>query len=595
MTKESELIDRIKLLERKVQVLEGTLQHRGMLPPPPPLASPGPSPAPARAQAAAVQRSKPAAAPQRDWGMASPVTSSGDLLGVLGILFFVLAAAFLVKLAVDAGWLTPERRFAGGMLGGLGLIAAGFVLERKDKAYASYLPAGGAAVLYLNAYAGHLFYGLYDALPTVGVLAAVTTLTLALYLRWRENAYVVVALFGCYLVPLLIPAVRNEDWVTAYFVVWDVVFAVLAGLARQRWVLLFAAYMALGVFAASHADLGLIGGDAALGSLRSDLGLSAAGPMDQLVFQAVQMVLFMAAAVAFSLGWKQPLTSEESWVCLPLLLFFYGLEYGLLRRIDAASAPWIGLAWAGAVLAVAVAAGKILQRRLPATAMVMAYAAIIVFHAAYLVLLPRDAAPWLGLGLVPLVFVAWRQGHRQPAWMGLAILVACLEALRAFFAWPVDPGTADFALWGPNLGFAVALLGCGLAVDETLADGAPLALFTFAHVQALIGLYRLFQPQSLGAGLPLSVAWSGYGLALVLVGASLKNVDLARSAVVLLLVTAAKALLIDTASSDTVVRVFCYLGLGLLLYASGWFLRRIGSWHEKPGRVAPGAAAGRTR
>jgi hypothetical protein len=591
MARDSELLNRIKVLEQKVQVLEGALQHRGVMPPPLPQVPPVTAPA-----VASGQRPKSVAASVQDRGLASRVTSSSDLLGVLGIVFFVLAAAFLVKLAVDAGWLTPERRFAGGMLGGMALVAAGFGLGRRDKAYASLLPAGGAAVLYMNAYAGHLFYGLYDALPTVGVLAAVTALTLVLYLRWRENAYVVVALFGCYLVPLLVPAVRDEGWMTIYFVVWDVVFAVLAGLSRQRWVLLFAGYMALGVFAASHADLGLFGGNLGMGGLPSDLSLApaAGGPAAQFFFQAVQMALFLAATVFFSVGWKQPMTKEESWVSLPLLLFFYGLEFGLLRRIDVDAAPWIGLAWAAVVLVVAWASGRTLKGGLAALGMVRAYAAVIVFHAGYLVLLPRAVSPWLGILLATGAVVAWRRGLREPAWIVLALVVAGLEALRAVFAWPLDPMSADFALWGPNLGFALLLLGCGLAADESWLPSASLLLFAFAHLQALLGFYRLFGTQNLGAGLTLSVAWSGYGLVLVLAGAAMKNVGLARSAVVLLLLTSVKALLIDTSSADTGVRVFCYLGLGVLLYLSGWLLRRIGSWDTTPAQ-SRSSAAGRTR
>ena len=45
-----------------------------------------------------------------------------NLLGWAGAMALVLAATYLVKLGVDAGWLTPERRMVGAVLGGLVLI-----------------------------------------------------------------------------------------------------------------------------------------------------------------------------------------------------------------------------------------------------------------------------------------------------------------------------------------------------------------------------------------------------------------------------------------------------------------------------------------
>ena len=56
-----------------------------------------------------------------------------SILGWGGALALVLAASYLVRLAIDAGWLTPMRQVALAGMAGLGLIGAGFWLRRADR------------------------------------------------------------------------------------------------------------------------------------------------------------------------------------------------------------------------------------------------------------------------------------------------------------------------------------------------------------------------------------------------------------------------------------------------------------------------------
>ncbi len=84
----------------------------------------------------------------------------GNWLGIIGVLCFVLAAGFIIKLSIETGWLTPARQIGIAVLFGLSLIAVGFRLMKSDRGYASLLPAAGIVVLYLSAFAGHLLYQL---------------------------------------------------------------------------------------------------------------------------------------------------------------------------------------------------------------------------------------------------------------------------------------------------------------------------------------------------------------------------------------------------------------------------------------------------
>jgi hypothetical protein len=84
---------------------------------------------------------------------------------------FVLASAYLIRLAIDADWLTPERQVGLAAMFGMVLIGIGFVLQEKYSRYASLLPACGIVVLFLTNYGAHLYHRIIGPLPaTVGVV-----------------------------------------------------------------------------------------------------------------------------------------------------------------------------------------------------------------------------------------------------------------------------------------------------------------------------------------------------------------------------------------------------------------------------------------
>jgi uncharacterized membrane protein len=84
----------------------------------------------------------------------------GNVLGWGGAIALLLAASYLIRLAIDSGWLTPLRQIACAAIFGLMLIGSGFALRRNDRDYAGLLPAAGIAVLFLTIYGGHLYHHL---------------------------------------------------------------------------------------------------------------------------------------------------------------------------------------------------------------------------------------------------------------------------------------------------------------------------------------------------------------------------------------------------------------------------------------------------
>ena len=61
----------------------------------------------------------------------SPVAVT-QILGWSGAAALVLAAIYFIRLAVDAGWLTPERQVGLAALSGIGMICLGLALRKAQ-------------------------------------------------------------------------------------------------------------------------------------------------------------------------------------------------------------------------------------------------------------------------------------------------------------------------------------------------------------------------------------------------------------------------------------------------------------------------------
>jgi hypothetical protein len=168
--------------------------------------------------------------PARRWTAPAPrpfpVT---ELLGWGGVAALVLAAAYLVKLGIDLGWLTSVRQVMLAALGGVMLIGSGVALGRADRHYASLLPAGGIAILFLAAYGAHLYYRL---IPFGAALAAVILICFAslwLCRHFQSDMYAFFSVVGSYSAPLLLDGLRTGvSELALYYTAWSLLFCAFA-------------------------------------------------------------------------------------------------------------------------------------------------------------------------------------------------------------------------------------------------------------------------------------------------------------------------------------------------------------------------------
>ncbi len=528
------LEQRIETLENRIALLErkaGVAPKPENAPPPKPLAPPAP----------AAEK------------------SSGQLLGIIGVICFVFAAVYIVKLAIDSGWLTPARQIACAGALGLTLIGCGFLFKDRDREYFSYLPAAGIVILFLTVFGATNYYHLIPAQVAAIASVIISAICLFLYQEFKFGIYQVIASVGAYVMPFFMAGDSNLLFTNINFVIVSVTFTVMAIGMDLRPVSLLSAYLAIAVSS-------LIGND-------TDLAGKAA-------FVALHFVIFAAGAVIHSVKHKKPLTKAEAMGFFPLILFFYGIEYSLFDRLYPNWAPLFSLLVSFSLLGLYFTGKKSFkaEKFLASGNMIFTAVLIMLVHSIYFVTLPEDFRPLVFL-LMAAGFFTFR--NRVPAeWnlfhFSLKLLTFALFAWNYLFIVMSQFKPDNKFLIANGFIYTAALIGVSLFAtaknEKTLRADYLLIL---AHAISIVSFYNLVKD---GGSIYVSIAWAVYAMAILGYGYIRKDGLFTKSSLVVLLISAGKVLLYDTSDSSMGVRVICLLVTGALLYFSGFIFRRADGW-----------------
>jgi uncharacterized membrane protein len=561
----------MKTLDERLAQVEARLERIERLMSAMPAARPAEAPAPADEPAAAASEAptRPAvAAPAMARRVIDPhygtltqsrheisTLSVTQILGWTGATALVLAVAYLIRLALDAGWLTPERQLVLAVLSGFALIGAGLKLRSTDKQYASLLPAGGLVVLFLAVYGAHLYYHFIGVPLAAG--AVILTCLAALWLGrlFESELYGLFAVVGSYSAPFLLHTLAGSvvDLVI-YFSAWSVLFCLYAIWVGNRRTYLLAAYLALLGFHALWSRMAPAEWGAAF------------------AFQVLQFAIFLAGAIGFSVRHQRPMNSQEAMAHLPLLLIFYALQYWLLERHLPAFAPWIALGSVALLLGAHLAAKHVLGA-LPASSMLVgAYAALAIFHAGYMELLPAAFAPWVALLLLPALglYVRSRGEFASLSWpiRALVVVIFAINYQRVVLGAGMDEVPAHDLL---ALLYAAALYVAYALVRRlpSLESVAALALYV-GHVAMMSAAVQI-----LDGRLAVSLAWGAVALACLALAFRTRDKLLGKSSLLIFAASAAKVMLFDLSHAAPLVRIGLLVVLGVTLYAGGWMYRKL--------------------
>jgi len=543
----SDIDSRLAAIEERLARLERSAPAPEMPKSPRPVASAAPSwPMP--------PASRPAA-PARARGSVDPGAFVGHALGWGGAVALVLAAAYFIRLAIDAGWLTPAIQVACAGLLGLALIGAGFAMREGDRRYAGLLPAAGIAILFLCIYGAHLYYHLIGVGAAIAAVAAICLLSLGLCAVFDSELYSLFAVIGSYSAPFLIHGMPGEVLdLAVYFSAWSITFSLFAILRRQRLIYLVALYAAL------------IGFDALV---RPDTNAWLA----LLGFQTAQFLIFGTAAVLFTLRARAPMDESTAALHLPALLLFYALQYMVLRLHMPGSAPWVAIGSLMIVAGLHLVVRTVLGRTSPGGQLLLwSYAGLVLFHAGYLENAPAETAPWIAAACVvaALGVVSRGRAAAAPLWpLGVAIAAMfALNLLRVLFDADLQgvPGRAF-------VGGVYALLlyaGYGFAKGNLGRHGAEGALLYAGHLTAMVVAVHLLHERILE-----SVTWGLLALGCLWLSRRWSDRVLSQSSLLVFGATAAKVMLYDLAGASPLVRVASLVVLGITFYVGGLLYQRI--------------------
>jgi len=552
-----ELAKRLSRIEDRLTALESRFAPAAQsrpVPGPAPQGRPVPPP-PARALAPTATA---AVASSED----SPSFAT-SVLGWGGALALVLAAAYLIRLAIDTGWLTPLRQVALAGIAGLGMIGAGVALRGSNRQYAGLLPAGGVAVLFLTVYGAHLYHSLIGASGASAAVILVCLASLWLCRAFQSDLYALFAVAGSYSAPFLLRGSAGSIGdLVVYFTAWSVVFSVFAVWHGRRLIYLLALYLAL------------IGFDAVRGTQAPGDWQAA------LTFQTMQLVIFGIATAVFSIRRESPLDHSAALAHLPPLLIFYFLQYSLLSRHLPAAAPWIAAATAGVVGALYGIARAALARPLPGGELLLwCYVALVLFHAGYIESVPNAWAPWVAFLLVPAVAAValWRGAQSaalRPLWLVVG-LIFVINYLRVVLDTDMQSVPARGAL---AVVYALELYAGFFALRARVPSSGVAALLLYTgHIAAMAAALHLIDTRIVE-----STAWALLALACLALALARHDRQLGQSSLLVFAATAAKVLLYDLSGAPPIARIISLVVLGLAFYIGGWLYQRI----DRP--MAPG-------
>jgi len=352
------------------------------------------------------------------------------ILVATGALAFMVFLGLFVKYAWDNNWVGPTGRVLIGAVFGLGLLALGIRLMRREyRPLGQGLAAAGLAGLYTSAFAAHGFYDLVPREVSALLMVAVTASAVLLAVRLDARLLAALAWTGGYMTPLLLST--GEDRALALFL-----------------------YLAL-------LDAGAM-------------------LIDQRKPWPETAPIAMTGTVLLYSGWYARFFRPERFdvAAFGLVLFTALFAFGMARKQRASG---LGAVVALGGIGVAVMAGGA-DRPLPLLVLSMALGAFAL-----------RASTTMGRGLAAvallaagLPYVVWWGSHYRPEAFGIAALWVLLAAF--LFVLPARRAAAEA---GPGLELAV-LAGAGIASAALCAaTDRPLEIAGF--LAAMAGLAVLLR------------------------------------------------------------------------------------------------------
>ncbi len=163
-------------------------------------------------------------------------TFAGRWLHILGLILVFLGTAFFLKVAFDHHWIEAGWRVVLGLSVGTATIGYAQILAHKGKRFFSEgITALGVGIEYVTLYSASAVLNVATPEMTLAGMIAVTALVAALSWRHKSERLALMAAIGGFATPMLVGTLSDNQWMLAtYLVVLTSCLLLLAELLDSR-------------------------------------------------------------------------------------------------------------------------------------------------------------------------------------------------------------------------------------------------------------------------------------------------------------------------------------------------------------------------
>jgi uncharacterized membrane protein len=499
---------------------------------------------------------------------------AGSWLNYAGILAVLFAVAFFLKYAFDNNWVGPRGRVGIGLIFGAALLVGSDNLLRRGYRYFSEGIAGlGAAALYLSLWGGWHYYRLFDQTTAFAAMIVVTAAMIVVAIGRNSERIAVMALAGGFLTPQLLSTGKNAE-ITLFTYCLVLVVGLLALERVRDWAWLpplafvWTQIYYWGWFSEFY---------------RADeLGIT-------LLFATIFFIAF-SALPAIRTRAEGKLSDVEIALVPANALVYLGALYKILWPDHRWAITFAVLALAAAHLAVLRALPEPRKDEPPTLSLL--FSGIALTYATLAIPLRLDHE-WLTIALaIEGALLIWSGFRARLRYLRAAGFI--LFAVTAVRLLMLDATTTTF-IFNSRLGAYAAVVACFASAcffardagDNLLdAEKVPFAaLAVAANSYALLALslevwdalgrtQGLLRDHVLAQTLGLSILWTLYATALIIVGLARKSALLRWQALALFGLVVTKVFFFDLSFLERFYRILSFLVLGLLLLLVSFLYQR---------------------
>lgn len=237
-----------------------------------------------------------------------------NLFSKLGIAIIIIGVGIGAKFAIDNDLISPVVRVILGYLVGGVLLGLAIRLKEKYHTYSAVLVSGAMSIFYFMTYISHSFYEFLPDILAFGMMVAVTGMTVAAAVYYKEQVIALIGQVGAYAIPFLLSD-GSDNMQTLFTYVAIINVGILFVAFRQYWKALYVSAFALSwMFLLAWILIEYDGAE--------QFGQA-------FTFSVIFFVLFYLTFLAYKLVRAEKYQLADVFLLLSNSFIFFGIGYGL--------------------------------------------------------------------------------------------------------------------------------------------------------------------------------------------------------------------------------------------------------------------------